>query len=342
MFRRLACSAAFCIALVPLAAPAEDLPDGTWKWTSEIGEQTIRSVLHLESDGKQLQGKYQDQNIETAIQNGEVDGRNVWFEFTAEVQNVQLLAKFSGELSDTEIDGSVKLIVDGEDRGEFDWMASRFVGNKEVLGTWNFEFTSPDGVEHRPVMVITEKDGELAGTMSANGNMLEVESLKTEDNVLSFEYTIDYGGRKLGVRYHCDPRGDRISGTLVYNLEGEIGDFEIEATRKTLPRKIRALLGPWQFSMTGPDGVERKPVLKLIDQGGQLVAKLSSDKLEVTVDDPAIDGDKISFDFTNQHEGQTVRLKWTCQAVGDNEMKGTLQYDADGNTGEVDISGKRK
>lgn len=329
-------------AAVPLVALGADHPDGTWKWTSNMGEQTINSVLQLETEGGKLSGVYRNQRIETAIENAQLKGDTLSFEVRAEVRERKLVAKFSGKLSRDEISGSVELEVDGQNRGPIDWTANRFVGPDEVVGTWSFDFTSPDEVRRTPVLVITNHDGKLSGEISDDTGGTPVRNLKISESSFQFDLTLNMGDNDLELTYICHPQGNQLTGNLEYTIGEESGDFEIKATRKHLARELRELLGEWQFSMVTPEGNGREATLTLTDNQGELAAQITSDELELTIDNPVYEDGKLTFEFENQHDDLTVKLSWSCHLVSDDEMSGTIAFDANGNTGAIDMTGKRK
>jgi hypothetical protein len=65
--------------------------------------------------------------------------------------------------------------------------------NKTVVGEWKYEVpTAPYGYE-KGVVVITEKDGELAGEVKLDGGYkLELKKVTFTDNTLKFGLYVDY------------------------------------------------------------------------------------------------------------------------------------------------------
>ncbi len=343
MFPRLV-AGLLSLALLTGVSFADTVPDGMWKWSSEIGGQTINSSLELETEGKQLWGTYKDQNVEAEIENAEVDGRNIWFELNVEVQGAELTAKFNGEIDDEEIEGSVEVWINGEESGEFDWLAKRDVSAAQVVGSWEFEFTSPDGVDHSPTLVVSEKGKELVGTLSDGDGAAEVlvKNFQLVDNQFSFELMTKYEGSNLDLKYICRPQGNKLTGMLEYDLEGNSGEFEIAARRRALPRSVRAMLGTWEFKVTDPDGIQHNPVLTLADDSGKLAAKLNSEILQLDIQDPQVNDGELTFKFTSDHGGEGVELTWHSRMDGADKMSGKLEYDAGGETGELDLTGERR
>lgn len=320
---------------------SEATPSGTWKWSSEIDGQTINSVLTLEAEGKEVTGSYKDQNIEAEIEEGKFEDGKLSFEMSAELQGQDLHAAFVGKVADATIDGEVSLEYDGEQLGDYDWTPDRHVGNEQVVGTWNFEFTDPQGTKYTPALVVEEKDGKLGGVISVGNDEFEVESLKITDNSVTFNYTGDYNGNDIDLSYDCQPRGNKLTGKLDYDLNGNTGEIKVTAVRKQLSKQERALLGEWHFALTTPDGQERTSVLTLSDDAGTLAAKLKGDGKEFEVENFRLEEGEILFDFTNNHDGLIVDLSWSSKLEGD-KMKGEIWFDADGNTGEVPLDGTRK
>lgn len=340
--------AAGLLAAAAVSSLAAQTPDGTWKWSSELGDQTINSTLHLQSDGDKLTGTYKNDTLETAVEEGTYKDGKVKFEINVAMDNGnQLRVPFEGEVNEETIEGEGKFFVGGEQQGDtFPWTANRHVGNAEVVGTWQFDFTSPDGVTRRPKLVVTEKGGQLSGYMvsaedSNDEEAITVDNLRVEDNTLSFEMIVQLNG-DLNLKYICHPRGHQITGKLRFrNENGNEGEFDIAATREHLSPEAKKLVGKWVFVMTGDDGVERKPILTVQDDGGKLDVQLVDDGNEFELNNVELKDGQLSFDFVNDHDGVGVELEWTSKLVGDDEMEGTLAYNVNGNTGEIGIKGER-
>ncbi len=324
-----------------LYAQAE-VADGTWKWSSNMGDQTIDSTLYLTANGTTLEGRYEDQNIQQEIENGKVDGNEISFQIPVEFNGQSILVNFQGTLKEEGIDGTVHFEVDGVQQGEdYPWEPKRHVGAEEVVGTWNFRYTAPDGVEYTPALVVSEMNGKLSGEITGDSGTIKVESLRIDDGNLTFGYSIPYQGSDLELNYNCQPRGHKMSGTLEYEVDGNRGEFEVEATRKQLPSELRKLLGTWEFVVTGDDGLERRPVMTLSEKDGELSVSLADEGETFDLKNLTFANGQLSFGFSRSHDGMNVDVEWTCKPDGD-DMKGSLEYNADGNFGEIPFTGKRK
>src|SRR5438552_1074127 len=87
------------VALVSLATPAlaADVT-GTWKWSVDRNGQTVETTLKLKQDGTKLTGKISGRNnMETDIENGNVDGDDVSFQVTREFNGNKIVQQYKGK-----------------------------------------------------------------------------------------------------------------------------------------------------------------------------------------------------------------------------------------------------
>lgn len=332
------------LALLAGSAQADEstIIDGRWVWTLDAQGNTINSELVLHTDGEKLTGSYKDQNVTAEITDGGFDDLNVWFDMSVTFNGADIDLEFSGEYSSGSIEGSIDASVnDGEESAELPWNAKRETRNRDVVGQWVFELDAPDGVTYRPELTVSAKNGKLAGKISADDNEMELKAITLKKNVLSFQYTVPYEGSDLQLTYNCLPRGNKMRGEVQFSVDGNDGTIDIKAVKKTLDKRLLALVGSWKCSTVGPDGVERKPVLTAMVENGKLVGHLKSEEIDVKIDELKLDGDYVSFPFTNSHDGNTIDLVWKCKADGD-KMTGIIEFDFDGNSGSIDVSGNKQ
>lgn len=316
--------------------------DGRWVWTIDAQGTTINSELLLHTDGKKLTGTYKDQNVTAEITDGGFDDLNVWFDMAVTFDGADIDLEFSGEYSAGTIEGSIDATVNkGEESAEFPWNAQRETRNEDVVGQWVFELDAPDGVTYRPELNVSMKKGKLAGKIAAADSEMELEAITLKKNVLSFEYTVPYEGSDLHLTYNCLPRGNKMRGEVQFSVDGNDGSIDIKAERKTLDKRLLAVVGSWKCSTVGPDGVERNPVFTAMVENGKLVGHLKSDEIDLKIDELTLDGDYVSFPFTNSHDGNTVDLVWKCKADG-GKLTGIIEFDIDGNSGSIDVSGTKQ
>lgn len=83
-------------------------------------------------------------------------------------------------------------------------------GNKDVVGEWKYEVpTAPYGYE-KGILVITEKEGKLAGEVKfADGYKIELKKLNYAENVFTFGLYIDYEY----ISVTANTEGKKMTGT---------------------------------------------------------------------------------------------------------------------------------
>ncbi|MFK7736168.1 MAG: hypothetical protein AB8B50_09080 [Pirellulaceae bacterium] len=316
-------------------------PNGTWKWTSSVGDQENSCELRLEVEGEKVTGTYKDLNVETEIAKGTFKNGELNLFIEAEVQGTDISAELSGKVSDASIKGRAIVDVQGERYGEFDWEPKRSVGKEEVIGTWDFKFTAADGNDYQPVVKITEKETKLVGTISAGGEQEQIDEIKLTDAAFSFAYTADYNGSDLELTYMCSPRGNALTGKINFDVDGNTGEFPIKAERRALSRDAKRMLGIWEFEMETPVGANTS-ILTLSEVDGKLQATLTGNGQQFEPKHVGVKNGRLRFDFVNEHDGMKVQLDWESKLKEDDTMEGTMQFDAEGNTGEIAMTGKRQ
>lgn len=130
MSRRLCASgrAAFSAMVVVLAfgvpALAADAT-GTWKWSTQRGDNTVEQTLKLKQDGETLTGTISGrQGAETAIEDGKVDGDSITFKVTREFNGNRFVMSYQGKVADDAITGEVTFEREGEPQTR-PWEAKR-------------------------------------------------------------------------------------------------------------------------------------------------------------------------------------------------------------------------
>ena len=111
-------------------------------------------------------------------------------------------------------------------------LCSIFAFSQEVAltGTWIGSTFVPDQGEDEVTLVITEKEGELAATMSDSLGMLtdiECEDIEFEDGTLTFNFTITQEMESQTIWITLDLEDDILKGYWETGA-GEQGDIELK------------------------------------------------------------------------------------------------------------------
>ena len=95
---------------------------------------------------------------------------------------------------------------------------------KNVIGEWKFESPyAPDGY-NKGSIVITEKEGVLAGEIKfADGTKVELKDVKFEENILKFGINVEYNYIPIKATFE----GNKMKGAA----NTPDGDLSFEATK---------------------------------------------------------------------------------------------------------------
>lgn len=242
------CAKAVAVAVLTLApltmALADDDaktvdPSGTWRWEHDEGGETVKNVTTLTYDGGKLTGSYRGRRGPYEIKNGKVDKNQVSFEFGVEADGRTYLVKFNGTVKGDEVTGDVSVDVDGETQ-QYPWSAKRALHKEDVVGIWDLKIETNDGNVLTPKLILS-LDGdqpELKGDYKTTvGDLkLDVSDIEVKDNSLFCVVSGEFDGNSLKVQYKLKPRGDKISGDVEYDFNGDTGELKVEGKRDAKPK----------------------------------------------------------------------------------------------------------
>jgi len=216
-------------------------PAGTYRWTHDEGGETVKNALVINYDGKLVTGVYKGR-IEKSIEAAKLDGDKLTFKFDAEYQGIKMEVKFDASVKSDELDGKVLITADGQTQ-EYPWTAKRSLESEDVLGTWSIKITTSEGRTVEPEIKVTKDGSNLKGTYRTKGieKDFEARDLKVSDQQLSFTVAGQANDTQFTVKYTGRPRGDKMSGKVDYDLNGNTGSIDFEATRPaTKPAEAKA------------------------------------------------------------------------------------------------------
>jgi hypothetical protein len=208
---------------------------GTWRYEYELEGQSRKDALLLQvgKDG-QVTGSYQGVSEKPVeIKSGKVEGDKVTLEVSLNYQGVPVKVNYSGKVKGDEIVGDVVAThTDGELK--FDWNAKRTVEASDVVGVWELEIDAGDRVLE-PVLEVTLEGKELKATYidPTTNNKITAEKPVVDKNNLKFTVKSKLDSADLKADFSGRPYGNKISGTVEYDLGGQTGSVEFKGIRKS-------------------------------------------------------------------------------------------------------------
>ncbi len=137
------------------------------------------------------------------------------------------------------------------------------------------------------------QDGDaLQGSHEDGFGDSEIEEGKAESGAISFKITREFGDRKMVTAFSGKTEGRAIIGTMTIDGRDGLREMKWEAYRT--PEIDPTGLWKWK-STSGRDGTERSSWVKLKHAKGELTGTYLTERGEVAVKDPTLDGKMISF-----------------------------------------------
>jgi hypothetical protein len=96
-------------------------------------------------------------------------------------------------------------------------------------GKWNYTIESPQGGDG--TLTINKEGESYTGTISSNrfNKDLPLQNIKVAGNVMTFSYTVSFGGNEMVINANTTIQGDNLNGTITV---GQFGSFPFNAKRE--------------------------------------------------------------------------------------------------------------
>jgi len=219
-------------------ASAKVDPSGTWRWEYDLDGTHFKDLVRLNFDSatkgsndKELKGHYQSSSgSKIAIENGKVDGAKVSFQFKIAYQGMDVKLEFEGAIKEDALTGNVRAST-SEGSRDLPWTATRTVEAEDVIGTWKMRIDAGGNVLE-PEVVISKEGDKLKGKYKS-GTEIELDGIevKVVKNELKFLVDTSYQGTKIKADYRGRPYGNKVRGTIDYDLGGNAGTIDFSGSR---------------------------------------------------------------------------------------------------------------
>ena len=208
-------------------------PSGTWRLEYDWNGSRIKDSyrLALAEKGK-VTGRFHRDDLTLPISDGKVNGDKISFNVRGEYQGTEWVVKCAGKISGDEIEGTAILEGNGK-TWDFPWRPKRSVELDDVVGNWRLRVEA-NGNVYEPTFEISKNSDTPEGVYtSPRAGKLAVKNVAIKNNHLLFTIDDEFNGYSIHIDYKGRPRGDKMSGTLEFDLNGDQGEAEFTATRES-------------------------------------------------------------------------------------------------------------
>lgn len=213
--------------------------------------------------------------------------------------------------------------------------------DRQIIGPWQLKMTTPDGQSRSPVVIVGRQYSDyVAWYVGDQGpEAFQNVALKGETLVGTLSPKEHPG---VEVTLESKLTGDnKCAGTAKFRSKngGDAGSFEFKGERLVMSSFDDA--STWQLQFTAPDNEKHEAKITVVSKGGKHYAWYSGRDHELPAKSISIDGDKVVATLTAEtEEGAKVDVTFRGTVNGD-QVKGTADYNVEGQTGSFPFEGKR-
>ena len=206
-------------------------------------------------------------------------------------------------------------------------------GSHDPSGTWVWDSEFQGETETNSLQVRLEGEA-LVGEFRRGDVEVTIRSGKSSNEGIEFEipFQLNNGGEWV-ITCEATIDGNAVSGSYRYERDNCIEESVWNAKR-TITNKD--LVGTWSLHINGPDGVTYTPdaIFKLNDSSlvGAYNATSLDQKLPMSMVE--LDGDELTFAV----DQPGLKLNYVG-TVSDKSISGNLEFDIQGNSGDVAFTG---
>jgi hypothetical protein len=212
---------------------------------------------------------------------------------------------------------------------------------KEIVGTWQLEFTTPDDVKRNPIVLVGRQYQELVAWYVEKDKPETFKNVRLEDDTLLLTFR-PREHKEVEVTFKASLEKENVCiGEATYRLDdGDTGSWEFKGER--ISESDFDHVEKWQLSFVTPDEQQREALVTIVAKKDQLYGWYTSNELDLPALKVSKDGDQVVMSITAEtRDGANVDVTFRGTVVGD-RVKGNADYDLEGDTGSFSFVGQRK
>jgi len=213
--------------------------------------------------------------------------------------------------------------------------------DKQILGAWKLEFTTPDGVERTPVVLVGRQYTKYAAWHVGDDQIEPFTDVQLKDDTLVG--TIKPQGQPdITVTLEAkQTAANQCEGIGKYKDEdGEAGSWKFTGQR--VPLSSFDDVETWVLSFVTPDDEQHSPSITVFSKDSNLCAWYSGKDHELPASKLSVDGDQVEMTISAESaEAKKVNVVFRGTVDGDT-VKGNAEFNVEGETGSFEFTGKRK
>jgi hypothetical protein len=211
----------------------------------------------------------------------------------------------------------------------------------DVVGAWRLTFTTPDGVERTPTVVVGRQRDELVAWYIEKGEPEAFKDVRVADESLELTIVPREKDGKATVKLVAKADGDgccRGKAECRFT-DGDTGKWEFTGQRIDLSELNH--VAQWKLSFTTPEGEKHEPTIHVFEKGDTLYGWYISDDYELLAKSLKVEGDHASLAIAAQLSDGAIANVTFRGTIDGSSVSGDADYDADGERGSFSFTGRQ-
>lgn len=217
-------------------------------------------------------------------------------------------------------------------------IASAQSGPSDPSGTWRWKYDI-NGTTREDALSLFVEDGKVTGVFQGvSGKPINVKDAKLKDDQLSCTVEYTHEQQSVSLAFTGKIKKDDLEGTVTVSTDGGTEEYPWTPKRSV---RIDDVLGQWNIVIDA-DGNKLEPSIVITKSGDKLLGKYTvAEGTVVDATNLRIRENYLEFHMEITIQGRVIKADYSGRPYG-NLIKGKIQYDLDGNEGEIEFSAKRQ
>jgi hypothetical protein len=220
----------------------------------------------------------------------------------------------------------------------FGSIASAQSGASDPSGTWRWKYDL-NGTSREDALSLFVEDGKVTGVFQgASEKSVNIKDAKLKDDQVSCTVEYTHEQQTISLAFSGKIKKDDLEGTVAVSTDGGTEEYPWTPKRSV---RLEDAVGEWKIVIDA-DGNRLTPSILITKSGDKLQGKYTvAEGIVVDATNLRIRENNLEFHMETTIEGRTIKADYSGRPYG-NVIKGTIQYDLDGNEGEIEFSAQRQ
>ena len=212
---------------------------------------------------------------------------------------------------------------------------------EEIVGAWQLEFTAPDGVKRKPIVLVGRQNQDFVAWYVEDDTPEPFKQVKLTDDALVLTIRPDEQQNvQVTLRAKLEQDGVCVGQATYRADDGDTGSWKFKGRSMTAADVEEAQ--QWRIQFNSPDGQQREALVTVVQRKEKLYAWYASQEFDLPAQEFSMrDNEVVMLVAAKMPGGQSIEVRFRGE-IDDDRIEGEAEYDMDGETGRFAFAGNRK